>query len=334
MRDFLIVWLLCVAALPLAAHGGQYRGPGNVIPSGNPTSSGVSQNKTSGSTVPGVSNPRVPLKPAGIGAGGNAVVGVRRGVGSVPRGYAVGDDLGRWEFWWEFGKDPYLQLRDAIYKDRWADPYLKLWNPRMAADTGIVSPPTGDDVRSVARQLAALLKSSDDRDTSSACLLALAKIGSARSGIDLVEEFKPFLARGDQELRESAALALGVAGSLDLETQQVLVGLIGDSAKGRQFSGVSAVNERTRSFAAYGAGLLIRQSRQAGASMRLTAVLQRVINEPFMHERNLMVASIEALALFLRDWHSRAAGALRDSIVADLGQYYDRDLGADGVVAI
>ncbi len=327
MRGLFIVWLLCVAALPLAAHGGQYRGPGSVIPPGNPTSSGVSQNKTNGSTVPGVSNPRVPVNPAGIGAGGNAAVGARRSAGSVPRGYAVGDDLGRWEFWWEFGKDPYLQLRDAIYKDRWVDPYLRLWNPRMAADVGMVSPPTADDVRSVAMQLAAMLKSSDDRDTSSACLLALAKIGAARSGMDLVEEFKRFLARGDQELRESAALALGVSGSLDLQTQQVLVDLIGDTTEGQHLSGDSAVNERTRSFAAYGAGLLIKQSRQAGASMRLTAALRHVLNDPFKHERNLMVASIEALALFPRAWRSRAAGALRDSIVADLGQYYDRDLG-------
>ena len=327
MRGLFIVWLLCVAALPLAAHGGQYRGPGSVIPPGNPTSSGVSQNKTNGSTVPGVSNPRVPVNPAGIGAGGNAAVGARRSAGSVPRGYAVGDDLGRWEFWWEFGKDPYLQLRDAIYKDRWVDPYLRLWNPRMAADVGMVSPPTADDVRSVAMQLAAMLKSSDDRDTSSACLLALAKIGAARSGMDLVEEFKRFLARGDQELRESAALALGVSGSLDLQTQQVLVDLIGDTTEGQHLSGDSAVNERTRSFAAYGAGLLIKQSRQAGASMRLTAALRHVLNDPFKHERNLMVASIEALALFPRAWRSRAAGALRDSIVADLGKYYDRDLG-------
>ena len=328
MRDLLIVGVLFVMASPLAAHGGQYRGPGSVIPPGNPTSSGVSQNKTGGSTVPGVSSPRVPVHSAGPSAGANGAVGARRSAGSVPRGYAVGDDLGRWEFWWEFGKDPYLQLRDAIYKERRGDPQLKLWNPRMAADAGIFSPPTGDDVRAVAVQLAALLKSSDDRDTSSACLLALAKIGSARAGIHLAEQFKPFLARGDQELRESAALALGVSGSLDLETQQILVDLIGDSKDGRLLSGDSAVNERTRSFATYGAGLLLKLSRKAGASMRLTAAIRRVLNEPSKHGRNLMVASIEALALFPRDWRSRAAATLRDSIVEDLGLYYDRDLGA------
>ena len=157
------------------AHGGQYRGPGGIVPPGNSTSPSTSNNQTSGSTVPGNNSPAAPSSSGGgrAGAGGSA-----KGAGAssaTPRGYLVGDDLGRWEYWWEFGKDPYLQLRDAIYKERRGDPQLKLWNPRMAADAGIFSPPTGDDVRAVAVQLAALLKSSDDRDTSSASLLALAR---------------------------------------------------------------------------------------------------------------------------------------------------------------
>lgn len=311
---------------PLVAHGGQYRGPGNVTPPGN-TSPSTSQNKTSGNTLPGNNTPGAPGSPGRAG-GAPVATGARGSASAVPRGYAVGDDLGRWEFWWEFGKDPYLQLRDTIYSDRSVDPGLALWNPRLAAGMHNVSPPNAKDVRAVASQLSSLLSSSTDRDTSSACLLALAKIGPTQAGFDLTELFTPFLARGDQELRESAAIALGISGSLDQETQQILADLIEDSIDGRNLSGKTAVNQRTRAFAAYASGLLLHRSREAGASMRLTRPLQGILNHPADSKRNLMVAAIEALALFPRNWRSKAAGTLRQAIVQDLGRYYDRDLGA------
>jgi HEAT repeat protein len=314
-------------AAPLVAHGGQYRGPGGVTPPANTSSPGTSQNKTSGNTVSGNNNPGAPASPAGRVSGGAAARGARANAGAASLGYAVGDDLGRWEFWWEFGKDPYLRLRDTIYSDRSVDPGQALWNPRLAAGAPIASPPTTKDVRAVASQLSALLSSSKDRDTSSACLLALAKIGPAQAGFDLTELFTPFLARGDQELRESSAIAFGISGSLDQETQQILADLIEDSSHGRTLSGNSAVNERTRAFAAYASGLLLHRSREASTSMRLIRPLQEVLNHPADNKRNLMVATIEAMALFPRDWQSKAARTLRNAIVKDLGRYYDRGLG-------
>lgn len=319
------VALPLILTAPLLAHGGQYRGPSDVGSRGTSTSPGTSQNKTSGNPVPGNNNPKPPSAPGSGGvAGGKGAPGAG---GAVPLGYAVGDDLGRWEFWWEFGKDPFLRLRDTIYSDRSVDPGQALWNPRLAAGARNVSPPNAKDIRAVASQLSALLSSSTDRDTSSACLLALAKIGPAQAGFDLTELFTPFLARGDQELRESAALALGISGSLDQETQQILSDLIAASTAGRNLSGKTGVNERTRAFAAYASGLLLHRSREAGASMRLVRPLQGVINKPGDNKRNLMVAAIEALALFPSDWRSKAARTLRGAIVTDLGRYYDRNLG-------
>ena len=327
MPKLLLVALPLIMAAPLVAHGGQYRGPGGVTPPANTSSPGTSQNKTSGNTVSGNNNPGAPASPAGRVSGGAAARGARANAGAASLGYAVGDDLGRWEFWWEFGKDPYLRLRDTIYSDRSVDPGQALWNPRLAAGAPIASPPTTKDVRAVASQLSALLSSSQDRDTSSACLLALAKIGPAQAGFDLTELFTPFLARGDQELRESSAIAFGISGSLDQETQQILADLIEDSSHGRTLSGNSAVNERTRAFAAYASGLLLHRSREASTSMRLIRPLQEVLNHPADNKRNLMVATIEAMALFPRDWQSKAARTLRNAIVKDLGRYYDRGLG-------
>lgn len=312
----------------LHAHGGQYRGPGSVVPPTNQPS-GTSNNQTNGNTVPGNNNPTAPSSPAASSGGGAAGAGAAgRAVGAAaPRGYVVGDDLGRWEFWWEFGKDPYLRLRDTLYSDRGEDP-LARWNPRLAGLKRNLTPPTKKDIEGIAQQIAALLKKTDDRDTTSACLLALAKIGHKRAGFDLTEYFTPFLKRGDQELRESSALSIGVAGSLDQASIDILVGLIEDSQIGRNLSGKGAVNERTRAFAAYGAGLLLHRSREAGASMRLARTLQTVLAESSSHGRNLIVAAIEALALLPRDWDGVAAKTLRQSAIDEIGNFYDLKLGA------
>ncbi|HIE69622.1 MAG TPA: HEAT repeat domain-containing protein, partial [Planctomycetes bacterium] len=202
------------------------------MPPGNSTSPGTSNNDTLGSTVAG-SSPSAPTSPAGgSGASGaTGATGARAGRAASPRGYVVGDDLGRWEFWWEFGKDPYLRLRDTLYGDR-GDDALARWNPRLATVKRRAIAPTAMDVTDVAVQIAKLLAKSMDRDTSSACLLALAKIGPKRAGFDLTDMFTRFLSRGDQELRESAALSLGISGSLDQATVQILTDLIEDNARG------------------------------------------------------------------------------------------------------
>ncbi len=218
-------------------------------------------------------------------------------------------------------------MRDTLYGDR-GDDALARWNPRLATVKRRAIAPTAMDVTDVAVQIAKLLAKSMDRDTSSACLLALAKIGPKRAGFDLTDMFTRFLSRGDQELRESAALSLGISGSLDQATVQILTDLIEDNARGRDLSGKSAVNERTRAFAAFASGLLLNRSREAGASMRLTRQLQTVLAQSSKHGRNLVVAAIEAMALFPRDWDGAAANTLRRGIVAELGSYYDKKLGA------
>src|SRR5690606_29378690 len=103
MRQLLSITLALVLAAPLVAHGGQYRGPNSISPPGNAGSSGTSQNKTNGNTIPGNNTPGAPNAPGNAGAPTTgAGTSTRGGASSRPLGYAVGDDLGRWEFWWEF----------------------------------------------------------------------------------------------------------------------------------------------------------------------------------------------------------------------------------------
>lgn len=310
----------------LAAHGGQYRGPGNVVP----PPGGVFRGPGDVSGAGGAGGTTGPTGSAGSSGAGQSLVprGGSGAAGAVGRGTPVGDDLGRWEFWWEFGKDPYLRLRDSIYRQKAGDPGQALWNPRLASGKRDIKRPAPADVRQVASQLRALLAESKDRDLTSACLIALAKIGSKRAGFEMAPLFLPFLKRGDQELRETAAIAFGITGDLDRDSIAILHDLVADTSEGRRLSDKGAINERTRAFAAYASGLLLRRSRKAAASMRLTQSLQGILQNSGKLGRNLTVAAIEALALFPKDWTSKAANSLRSSIVAELGVYYDRKLGA------
>ena len=322
----------CAMALLVAtlhAHGGQYRGPGNVTP---PSASGAGS--TAGAAPSG--SPSSPT-PTGAGAAGRAStppgsaprsVSARPTAGNAPRGYAVGDDLGRWEFWWEFGKDPFLDLRTSLFRSRRADAGQKLWNPRLGARGRDILPPNAADCRDVAEQLRALLAAARDRDTVSACAIALAKIGPERAGFPLLPELLPLLQRGDQELRETAAVALGISGALDARTVQVLRDLVADAPAARRLGDRGPVNTRTRAFAAFGAGLLLRRCRTPATSMRLVRTLLDVVDHADEHDRNMVVAAIEALALFPNDWRGAAADALRGQIIDRLGAFYDRDLGA------
>jgi len=330
--------LLCLATLlqPLFAHGGQYRGPCSVSPPQPSTTSQNSQNNSggsaSGSGSGSASNsrsgsgtstssggastgPSTPASPGGAALGGKA------------RGAALDDDLGRWEFWWEFGKDPYLRLRDAIYGGSGGVQLDDaLLNPARNLRSLRVERPTPADLDRVAAALFTTLKQAQDRDTITGCMVALAKIGRDSPRCTLQDAFVPFLASGDQEQRETAALALGIAGSLQQPSVELLCALVRDTEQAQKLSRGSSVNERTRAFAAFGLGLLLQRTPEP-AAQDIVLTLLDVLATPSTTGRNLKVAAIEALSLLPRDWSTDAGDTLRRRVVAGLGAYYDLDLG-------
>jgi len=327
-----VVRIACILALASGvalAHGGQYRGPGNVTPpsGASPSSSGGGPFRGPSDNTP--ASGRATGAPPAPSIGGAARAGAARAaIGGAARGYQVGEDLNRWEFWWEFGKDPFLNLRETIYRPDERDEAAALWNPRLVRARADTAPPNAADVRAVARELAALLRETRDRDTSSVCLVALAKIGSARAGFTLTPHLLRLLKRGDQELRETAALALGISGDLDDATVGALTALIEESQEGKALCGKLHVNTRTRSFATFGAGLLLRRAPRPAVSVRLIRPLLAVLSESDSLDRNLVVAAIEALGQFPRGRSRPADELLRQEIVTALGGYYRRALGA------
>lgn len=318
--------LLTFAAVA-AAHGGQYRGPGDVKPvsssSGSSTSSSSKANTgtaggytaPTGTTATGTSTGSAPAAaPVGVSA-------------PRPRGVQIEDDLTRWEFWWEFGKDPYVQFENAlggVLKGS-DDTFL---NPRLASRARDVQLPNVADGDRVAQRLLELLRAKPTRDVASACLIALAKIGRDQPGSMLHEAFVPFLRSSDQEERETAALALGIAGRLDrVESTELLISLMQDGEAGRKACDQAGVNERTRAFAAFGLGLLLARAETPAHAHVILEALTKQLAADGGTGRELAVAVIEAIGLFPQRLTGPAGAALRDGAAAALGKFYDLPLG-------
>jgi hypothetical protein len=115
MIKFTQLVTIALLSVTLHAHGGQYRGPGDVVPpgggggrGGRPTTpggpSGPSTGRPSGPTAPTPQGPVTggPRSPRGGPPGGPTTGG---------RGYRPMVDLTGWQFWWEFNKDPFLKTQ-------------------------------------------------------------------------------------------------------------------------------------------------------------------------------------------------------------------------------
>jgi hypothetical protein len=313
--------LLCATA---SAHGGQYRGPGNVVaqPAASTNRGNSAAKSTPSSSTGAVTTGGTASSSSGAAAGslGPGAAGSR---GVTPRGAQLDEDLGRWEFWWEFGKDPFLRLREAVHGGSRAEDQLldrRLGSARIAAQR-----PTSADLQAVASLLEQRLVAAADRDTASACMIALAKIGGGAAQTPLLPKVAAHLRGKDQELRETAALALGIHGVDDEATIETLVGLVEDGPAGRRASGDVAVNERTRAFAAYALGLLRVRSTDGKRIARMDLPLHAILAQPGAHSRDLKVAAIEALGL-LPSGDADVRLAVERAVVA-LGDYYKADLG-------
>lgn len=290
-----LVSLLAAMSAHLHAHGGQYRGPWNAPP-------GV----PAGPTTPG--------GPAGPGAPGPLT-------GGRP---AISDGTS-WQVWWEFSKDPWLQPPVAVDKPAVItgsdDFFLGRTQKSDTRDHEAIE--ASDRKDRIAAALAAALRQNGNRDVATACMIGLAKVGLDPDGASIRELFAERLRDGDQEVRETAALALGIAGqaaAIDL-----LADLVGDTSAARKRTG-GEVSERTRTFAAWGLGLL---GRRGGAASRQRAhdVLLAVLRDKSISSRDLRVGAIEALGLLGSAAGSGAEKRLSWQTIAELWQYYELDLG-------
>ncbi|MCB9890037.1 MAG: hypothetical protein H6833_00125 [Planctomycetes bacterium] len=312
-------------ALPAFAHGGQYRGPGDTVPpgggggggrsgGGGPTTPGPGGPSTPGPGGPTTPGPTTPTGPSG---------GPARGGGPTTggRGVQLGDDLNQWQFWWEFNKDPFLQLKSRIWSGGTVtgDDDIAVGRGIQETKSDTLRPSESDLKGKVIPALKdALEDPSSNRDIVSSAMVALAKIGNDPTILPLI---KKHLTSGDQEKKETAALAMGI--SALPEALDDLVALATDNKEGRDMTKATEVDFRTRSFACYGCGLVAFKQTDVAVKRKVFEAMKSILDDKRESRRDVMVAALNAIRL-LRPSSEGEGKKLRDEAVDYLLGYIDR----------
>jgi HEAT repeat protein len=339
MKNFVLSGLCCAGLMALLpetghAHGGQYRGPGDVVPpspGGGGRSGGPGGPTTGGPAGPSAPAPSGPATggPGGPSTGGPAGPGGGRGPRTGGGGAPLEDDLTTWNFWWEFNKDPFIRLKDAVNQGGAVtgsdDFYLGSTRRTDAKDS---LRPTSEQINGeILPALKKAIDSTEQRDINSSCMVAMAKIGKDHADFKLIDVFTPRLKKGDQEVRETAALAIGIAALGGEKEVELLVDLALDKEKGRAATG-SSVDDRTRAFATYGLGLTAHNTTNLKIKQQAFEVMKAMLTDRKISNRNLKVAAINGMSILNIGTDSAEAKTLLADAVKVLEDYYMESLGS------
>ena len=337
MKTFVLSGLCCAGLVALLsetgrAHGGQYRGPGDTVPpgpggGGRPTGpAGPTTGQPAGPTAPAPSGPATG-RPAGPSTGNPAGPGAGRGATTGSSGADM-DDLTTWTFWWEFNKDRFIRLKDAVQQGGLVtggdDFFLGPTRRHEARDS--LKPTSERILGEILPALKKAIDSTDQRDINSSCMVAMAKIGKDHPDFQLIDVFTPRLKSGDQEVRETAALAVGIAALAGEKEMELLVGLALDQERGRAASG-GEVDPRTRSFAIYGLGLMAHPGTNLKIKQRAFDVMKQLLGDDKVSNRNLKVAAINGIGILNLGTSSAAERTLLGEAVIALETYYLKSAG-------
>lgn len=258
----------------LGAHGGTYRGPGDTVPpgAGDPGDASPAGPLTGPGGRPAPGTGASPFGPASGPSGASPTSGLR---GTPSSAGDVGTDLSQWSFWWEFNKDGYLNLREAIDSNTTTGA-VDLWLGDGTRPQGQASVrPSRTQIEEViVPALLETLEAATNKDIVTGCMIALAKIGDRvdESGRSPFQEILTgYLDHSNQEIRETAAIALGILAnpsSLDL-----LESLMFNAEQGQAAVASTEVDLRTRAYAAYGLGLVGARNDAPGVRERIVASL-------------------------------------------------------------
>lgn len=324
---------------PPAYNPGGFAGPGDVsIPTPRPRTtrrpSGPATGIPKGPSSPapaGPASPGVPA-PATGGPSGPTATGPVGRAGAGPRtggrgGITIEPDATAWHYWWEFNKNPFLSLRSAVHASvRTGSDDFYLGATRKRAMAGM-RPTTRQALDKVLPALKRTLDATAQRDITSSGLVAMAKIGRDHAQFRLLDVFRERLAAHDQEVRETAALAIGIAAQGDSTSVDLLGGLLADDEVGRAASGGS-VNARTRAFSAYALGLTAYASDSVRVKQRVFELLKQRIESQRLRDRNIKVAAVHGIGLLDPDPRDYKSLQLRGRALAVLEAYFQRKLGA------
>ncbi|MBX3463651.1 MAG: HEAT repeat domain-containing protein [Planctomycetes bacterium] len=248
------------------------------------------------------------------------------GAAAATGGPALAPDTTSWQIWWEFHKEPFLVRRRGagdVAQSGSDDFYLGQRRPEARID--LLAPTVADLHDRIVPALGRLLAAERNRDIQGACLLALAKIGRDGADVDLERALAGCIARDDQEVRESAVLALGIGGRPS--ALPPLAALVRDDAEGRRLVDRARVGDRTRAFAAYGLGLLAHRSDDRALKQAVHDLLWPLLGDPAVQDRDLRAAAVTGLGLLAGPGDGGGQRRLAWQTAEELLAWYERDLG-------
>lgn len=341
--------LLLTSPTPVEAHGGTYTGPGDTVPPGGGGGGGGG-----GGATPGTGNPAGPggpnsgsPQPHGPGYRGPGQPGNSNAPGMPSSGGPdAGYDPTSWEYWWGFNQDPFLNLEAALFSGGPSSGLDGFYLGRGATEKPRehVGVSRGTISSVIVPALLAALENERDNDVVTGALVALAKIGESRSetgetAFGLRELFESYLDDSSQEIRETAALSLGILASD--EALETLFGLALDTPAGRELlpAGTLEIDLRTRAFAVFGLGFAGQRAESELRSEIVSTLVGLLEGEVLSAaQADLGVAAISSLGLVALPSDgglsptedspatgARAASTSREAQVRWLVGYFERE---------
>lgn len=280
--------LLTLLPLSLAApllHGGTYAPP---VPP--PWNDGVVPRKpvpgAPGTPGVGPSTPGGPPAAPGPGSGPQ-----------TPSGTAPSVEALSWRHWWQASGARWLDVKGHVHgldATTGSDTFY------LGRGTRELLPgelrPTADEIDADIVPALVLELGSGDQDRVTAALVALGKIGPRdREPGEFLLLLERHLDDANQEVAETAALALGLAGHSGAEG--TLLDLALDRSRGRTLVGRTEVPLRTRAFATYGLGLMASAQEDLALRQRVVEALVGLVEDDATATHDVPVAAISALAL-------------------------------------
>ncbi len=201
-------------------------------------------------------------------------------------GPAAQRDPARWQRWWTFNRDQYLQLGRFLS------------GLDTSSANAIGSRPTKEQVlRDIGPALERLLRGGGPNTTIRASLVSFARLEAehGRIGLGLDHYAHHFLEFGMPENQEAAIVSLGVRGdpkSIDLVTSLLL-----DDEAGRKAAGGVPVGVRLRAFSAYALGLLGSDLENEEQRLRIVDALLVAMGADHSTTRETQVATAISVGL-------------------------------------
>lgn len=232
-----------------------------------------------------------------------------------------------WQTWWEFNKEPYLKSRiKGITLPVTGSDDFYLGQRRGTQLTDVLQATKKDRQERIVPALVKLLEQDRNRDIQSASVIALGKVGIDGVGIQLEKVISERISRDDQEVRESAVLALGIIGSR--ETFPILADILIDGKAARKLAEREKVRKRTRAYAAYGLGLLARRVGDPALSQQVHDLLWQTLQDKTIKDRDLRTAIVNGLGVMRSDTMRSSDKRLAWQAVEELLDWFSQDLGA------